>query len=107
MYFLSHSSSSVIWDTISYYLMLVLIVVDSGARNPPLPWAVTESNGGWGVLLQGMLLQTPGEELVKWEAFSLPRKLSDSHVQITEPYLQYWVTPPWISLKFKLQALVG
>lgn len=37
MYFVSCSSSLVIWNSISYYLIPVLAAVDSGATNPSLP----------------------------------------------------------------------
>ena len=47
-----------------------------------------DSNALVGVLLLGIVLQTLGDEMVKWEAFALPCKLSDFDVQITELYLQ-------------------
>lgn len=60
----------------------------------------------WGVLLLGVSLQMLGDEMVKWEAFTLPCKLSDFDIQITEPVcntelqqLEY--------LRLKLQTLVS
>lgn len=57
-------------------------------------------------MLLGVSLQMLGDEMVKWEAFTLPCKLSDLGVQITEPIcntelqqLEY--------LRLKLQTLVS